>query len=224
MVLLDLNLHYGNVSVSLDLAPGRGLREILTTPDRIDSLLIASAATKAREGLQILDTEEPLDDVLELGEAGLAALLYDVGSMVDYIIVDTPRDLNVLSRHALDVADVIAIVTDQSLSGMRDTQRILRMIRNRRSDAKCLVIGNRAGGVAGEVGRGDFERGVGAKISVSVPFDMKAAVAAARLGKPLAEVAKSPATIAELQALTLAVCVTPPPTTAPSFLSRILKK
>ena len=41
--LVDLDLHFGNLALSLDLEPGRGLREALENPERTDSMLLASA-------------------------------------------------------------------------------------------------------------------------------------------------------------------------------------
>ncbi len=201
VVVLDLDLHFGSAALTLDLESGRGLHEILANPDRIDSLLIGAAMTTAGERLQILGGEDSLDDRLEAGGPGLTALLANLSDATDCILVDTPRSLSELSRQILSVADMIVVVTDQSLAAMRDTRRLLTLAKSQKGGAHTLVFANRVGGVAGEVGRADFERGIGAKIDVSVPFDAKAAVAAAERGKSLADVARNPATIGALRAL-----------------------
>ena len=129
-----------------------------------------------------------------------------------------------MSRAVLDIVDVIAIVTDQSLAGMRDTQRLLKLVSCMPGEAKCMVVANRVGGTPGEVGRADFERGIEAKIAVAVPFDLKAAAGAAQLGKPFGDVARAPKTLAELQALTLILGGADAKPAAPRFLSRVLRK
>ncbi len=201
VVLLDLDLHFGSLALSLDVEPGRGLREILANPDRVDSLLIRSAMANAGERLRILAAEEPLEESVDLGNSGLDALITDLGGSTDCIVIDTPRSLGGLTRHVLAVADQIGVVSEQSLASMRDTQRLLAFIKGQRGDAKVVVIANRVGGIAGEVSPADFERGIGAKIDFSIPFDGKAAAAAAERAKALANVSRDGKTTAELRKL-----------------------
>ncbi|MDB5480319.1 MAG: pilus assembly protein CpaE [Caulobacteraceae bacterium] len=204
VVLLDLDLHFGSAALSLDLELGRGLHEILANPDRIDSLLIGAAMTKVGERLQLLGAEESLEHDLD-GHDGLAALLGEISGTADCVLVDTPRSLNRLSRQVLAAADVIAIVTDLSLPAMRDTRRLLLLAKAQRPRVHTLVIANRVAGAAGEVGRADFERGIGAKIDVVVPLDAKAATTAAERGRTLAEAARNPPTLAALRSLAAAM-------------------
>jgi pilus assembly protein CpaE len=205
VVLLDLDLHFGSLALSLDLEPGRGLREILNNPDRVDSLLVRSAMTKAGEGLRLLAAEEPLETVLPANPGGFDALLADLAGSTDCVVIDVPRALTGLTRHALAIADAIGIVSEQSLPAMRDTQRLLALVKSMRADAQALVIANRVGGIAGEIGRADFERGIGAKVDFSVPADTKAAIAAAERAKAFAEVARDAKCLAELRRLATAL-------------------
>lgn len=201
VALLDLDLHFGSAALSLDLEPSRGLRELLSHPDRIDSLLIDAAASQAGDRLRLLSAEEPLEDSLDLDPDGLLAIVDQLRATAGMVVADIPRSLGPLTRQAVVCADVIGVVTDLSLAGMRDTQRILAMITNAHGGAKTIVIANRVGGVAGEIAAGDFERGIGAKIAFSIPYDRAAAVAAAEGAKPLIEVARNPKTASALRSL-----------------------
>jgi pilus assembly protein CpaE len=221
VVMLDLDLHFGSAALSLDLEVGRGLHEILTNPDRIDSLLIGAAMTKVGERLQILGAEEPLDVDLDAGHDGMAALLGEFSGAADFVLVDTPRTLNGLCRQVLAAADVIAIVTDLSLPAMRDTRRLLLLAKAQRSRVQTLVIANRVAGSAGEVGRADFERGIGDKVDVVVPLDVKAAAAAAERGRTFAEAARNPATLSALRGLAAAMTGVPA-VSKPSLVNRLL--
>src|SRR3546814_9600249 len=57
-VLVDLDLEFGTIALSLDLEPTRGLREALENPARVDGLFIASATAKLTDNLSIMATEE----------------------------------------------------------------------------------------------------------------------------------------------------------------------
>jgi pilus assembly protein CpaE len=200
-VLLDLDLQFGSIALSLDLEPGRGLREILSNPERIDSLLIGSATTQPSERLRILGAEESLDGDIEVGTDALAALTGALAETTDAMVVDVPRRLDTLGREALARADVVCLVTDLTLPAMRDTQRLLTLLRKTRGDGEVLIVGNRVGGVAGEVPQAEFERAVGAKLDFAVPFDAKAATAAAEQGRPLLAAARPGPLAAELRRL-----------------------
>ena len=199
VALLDLDLHFGSAALSLDLEPSRGLRELLSHPDRIDSLLIDAAASQAGERLRLLSAEEPLEDTLDLDPDGLLAVVDQLRASTGMVVADIPRGLGPLTRQAVVCADVIGVVTDLSLAGMRDTQRVLAMIAHAHGGAKTMVVANRVGGVAGEIAVRDFERGIGAKIAHSIPYDRAAAVAAAEGAKPLIDVARNPKTVAALR-------------------------
>jgi pilus assembly protein CpaE len=201
VVALDLDLHFGNLALSLDLDAKRGFLNLLSHPDRIDSLLVDAAANPFSDRLRILASEESLEATPDLGGQSLSTLLTDLRTGSEFIVVDTPRALTTLSREILEEADVVGIVTDRSLAGMRDTRRLLTLIRSARADAQVLVVANKVGGVAGEIDRGDFERGVGAKIDFSIPFDAKAAQATAERARPFVEVAKAPKVLTELRLL-----------------------
>lgn len=200
-VLLDLDLQFGAAALSLDLDPGRGLRELLANPERIDSLLIGSAVAQASEHLRVLGAEEPLETELNLRGEGLEALVAALSEGSEAIVIDIPRRLDALSRAALSQANVAIVVTDLSLAGMRDTQRLLGLLGHVRGGGDSLVVANRVGGVAGEVPQGEFERGIGRKLDAVLPNDAKAAAAAAEQGKPLLAASAQAALAAELRRL-----------------------
>jgi pilus assembly protein CpaE len=205
VVLLDLDLHFGSAALSLDIEPGRGLRELLAHPDRIDTLLIDAAVGRAGDHLRILSGEEPLEDTLDLNPEGLVGVLDALSDTAEFVVIDVPRVLGPISRQVLGMCDVVAIVTDLSLPAMRDTQRLVSLITGARGGAAAMVIANKVGGVGGEIGVTDFERAIGAKIDHSIRFDKAAAVAAAEGAKPMIEAAKLPQTVAALRAMTQAL-------------------
>jgi pilus assembly protein CpaE len=223
VVLVDLDLHFGSMALSLDLEPSLGFREILTNPDRIDSVLIRGSMSNVNDRLRVLASEEPLDDTIDVGPEGLEALIVNLSGGSDCVIVDLPRSLDALSRHVLARADIVGIVTEQSLPAMRDTQRLLGLFKTMRAGAKTVVIANRMGGVSGEVGRVDFERGIGAKIDFAIPFDTKTAVAAAERAKAFAEVARDAKTATALRELANELSGVVRPAKS-SFLKRMLGK
>ena len=225
-VLIDLDLHFGSVAMSLDLEPSRGMREILSNPDRIDTLLIASAASQESERLRVLSAEEGLDSQIVAGEQGLTALLDALSPDADQIVVDVPRRLDAPARAALGQAQIVCIVADLSLVSMRDTKRLLKLCASLNPGAKKVLIGNRIGGVSGEVPQKEFERGIEAGFDYLLPEDEKAAAVAADEGKTLLDAASGRPLAAELGRLigrlTGSAEAQPEKSTGKSLLGRLL--
>jgi pilus assembly protein CpaE len=202
VALIDLDLQFGNLALSLDLEPGRGLREALEHPERIDSLLITGAMSGTTEKLRVLAAEEPLDDQPRLDPSSVDPLIAALNDSFDCIIADLPRGLDGMARRLLARADVIAVVADLSLAAMRDAHRLLGLIGILKPGAKPLVIVNRAGALPrGEVAKAEFEKGIQRKIDVVVPYDAKAASAMHAHGKTLPAAARSGKAAAELRKL-----------------------
>jgi pilus assembly protein CpaE len=190
VAIVDLDLKFGSVSLALDVEPGRGLREALQHPERIDGLFVAGAAIGVSDRLYVLGSEEPLEDGVEFHSDALELLLTELRRSFDVVVLDIPRALAVQQQAALADA-TIAVVSDMSLLGVRDTLRLCGFAKRAYSDGKVVTVINRVGGDRkGEVPKGDFEKGIEGKIDVIVPEDKKTMAIASHAGKAIAAVAK----------------------------------
>jgi pilus assembly protein CpaE len=191
VALVDLDLRLGTVALSLDLEPTHGLREVLESPDRIDSLFVSSAMARESETLSVLSGEEPLGDRFHIDAHAFDALLTDLRANFDLVVIDLPRNGEISEDRVLAQSDKVVLVSDLSLAGMRDAVRLAAWARGVAGRAELSVVVNRAGAHAkAEVPRADFERGIEAKIAHILPYDPKAASAAASAGRPVAVAGK----------------------------------
>jgi len=190
VAIVDLDLKFGSVSLALDVEPGRGLREALQHPERIDSLFVAGAAIGVADRLYVLGSEEPLEDGVDFHNDALELLLTELRRSFDVVVLDIPRALAVQQQAALADA-TIAVVSDMTLLGVRDTLRLSGFAKRAYTDGKIVTIINRVGSDRkGEVPKGDFEKGIEGKIDVIVPEDKKTLAIASHSGKAIASVAK----------------------------------
>lgn len=200
--LIDLDLHFGNLALSLDLEPGRGLREALENPERTDSMLLASAMVTQSDKLPILATEELLLEQLTFEGGAVAPLLSALSQDYDCLVVDLPRTLDAMTRQVIALANSTVVVTDLSLSALRDTVRLSDLAKALESRSKPLLVANQVGAEhRGEIVRAEFERGVGGALDYAVPFDVKAMMATAQSGKALPDAAGGSKAATELRKL-----------------------
>lgn len=187
VALVDLDLQFGTVSLSLDLEPSSGLREALENPNRIDGLFMDRVLVQHSERLFVLSAEESPDEPMLLDYGALELLLAELRSKFHYVIVDLPRTPNACSQHVLQNANELVLITDYSLAGMRDTMRIVGLLPAMNAACNVTLIANRSGEHKnGEMPRAEFEKGVGRKIDLILPFDAKTVAAATNFGQPVA--------------------------------------
>ena len=184
--LVDLDLQFGTASLSLDLDPGSGLRSALEQPDRIDSLFVASAMVSCGDNLYVLSGEEALDQEVQVQAQSVDRLISELKRIFDVVIIDMPRHLVATCSSVMQTADSVALVTDLSLAGLRDSLRIRTSLETLAPEAKLCIVANRVGlAKAGELAPSEFEKSLGAKIDFIFPEDPRTAKAAIN-GKPLA--------------------------------------
>lgn len=189
--LLDLDLHFGTGALTLDLEPGRGLIDAIENPSRIDGLFIERAMVRASDTLALLSAEAPIHQPMLTDGGAFHQLEEEFRSVFGASVIDMPRHMLIQFPHLMADYNVGAVVTEITLAGARDTIRLLSWLRSNAPQMKVIVVANKVQANALEISRKDFEQSIERKIDISLPYDMRLAAQAAKLGKTLAEVSKS---------------------------------
>lgn len=185
--LVDLDLEFGTIALSLDLEPTRGLREALENPARVDGLFISSATAKLTDTLSIMATEENLTAEAQYNPNAVDALFEALGRTNDAIVVDVPRNSYSVRRRVFETATEIILVTELNLSGLRDSLRLLRSIAEVAPDTQVRVVANRSAGPKQAMQLKDFQKALEHRVDLQLPDEPKVFNAAANSGKPLAQ-------------------------------------
>jgi pilus assembly protein CpaE len=189
--LVDMDLHFGTAALSLDIEPGRGLRDALEKPGRIDSLFLERAMAKIGDRLFVLGCEEPLRDHLTVDPTALDVVLGDLRQNFSWIVLDMPRAFIAGHANAFAVVTDLMLVCDQSMAGIRDTMRFLDFIKDAAPQTRIKLAAAAVDGTRPKIARAEFEKSVARKIDYEIPFEAKTVAAAANSGKPLSAVARS---------------------------------
>ena len=182
--LVDLDPYFGSVALALDLEPGRGLRDALEKPDRVDGLFLERVMVKPFAGLGILSAEEPLMDTITMqpnaGEMIFAALK----EKSTCIVVDLPRQMNPMTRHVLAHADHVIIIAEPQITSLRDSLRIKDYLVDQLKRPAPLVVLNKVGvSAANELSAKEFAKNYGHEVRAQFHFthDIVAATAQGEL-------------------------------------------
>jgi pilus assembly protein CpaE len=189
--LLDLDVHFGTGALSLDLEPGRGLTDAIENPSRIDGLFIERAMIRANDHLAILSAEAPINSPLMTDGAAFLQLEEEFRQAFEMTVIDMPRNMLINFPHLLADVNVVTLVAEMTLASARDSIRLLSWLKSNAAHIQPIVVANRVHSGVQEISKSDFEASIERKIDYTIPFDIKAAANAAKLGQTFAEANRS---------------------------------
>jgi pilus assembly protein CpaE len=189
--LLDLDIHFGTGALALDLEPGRGLTDAIDNPSRIDGLFIERAMIRANDNLAILSAEAPINSPLMTDGAAFLQLEEEFRQAFEMTVIDLPRNMLINFPHLLADVNVVVLVTEMTLASARDAIRLLSWLKTNASHAQIIVVANKVQPGTAEISKSDFEASIERKVAFSVPYDVKAASNAAKLGQTFVDANRS---------------------------------
>ncbi len=170
--VVDLDLAFGDVAISVQLDPARTIVDALPMAGRLDTTGAASLLTRYRPGLDMLLAPVTPGDAEKIQPALVGELLKVLREMFDYVVVDTPAQL---SEHVLTAMDASAhhvLLTTPDVPALKNLRVTLDMLdllsypRGIRS-----VVLNRSGSKVG-LSLEDVERVVRCPIAAHVPSSL----------------------------------------------------
>jgi len=206
--LLDLDIHFGTGALTLDLEPGRGLSDAVESPGRIDSLFIERAMIRANDNLAILSAEAPIGQPLITDGGAFLQLQAEFHNNFEMTVIDLPRNMVINFPHLLNSVNVVVVATELTLAGARDAIRIVSWLKANINHAHVMVVANKVHPANAEISRADFEASIENKVDFVVPFDLKAASHAAKLGQTFIEANRAGKPAAVIGKIAEAVCAT----------------
>ena len=199
--LLDLDVHFGTGALALDLEPGRGLTDAIDNPSRIDGLFIERAMIRANDNLSILSAEAPISQPLMTDGAAFVQLEEEFRQAFEMTVIDLPRNMLINFPHLLADVNLVLLTCELTLASARDTIRVLSWLKTHAAHAHPMIVVNKFQPGVAEISKSDFEASIERKIDFAIPYDIKAASNAAKLGQVFTEAnknAKSSATIKQI--------------------------
>ncbi len=197
--VLDMDIHFGTVGMVFDLEPVRGLNVLFEQPDRVDSLFLDRVTARFGDRLSLMSAEEPLKNAIQASASAAEVLERTGREKYQQVFVDLPRTLSPLSRHFLEHADKVVLVTELNLLGLRDLIRLTDYLKELRKEP--IVVANREGLASKhEIAKKEFEKHYGHPIHIHIPCMMEAFAASAS-GEMLLETTKNSAALSAMHRL-----------------------
>ena len=176
VLLLDLDLQFGDAALQFDTAPSHALREALDHPERVDELFLQRGVTKITERLDLMAAQEALSENIKLNEESVLALIEKLRIRYRYVFVEVPSALAPSLMGMLSLPSVMLLVSTASLASARDVARWRQQIGPNTPKRVTLHILNQNSAHA-SLPLSEFIKAAGQAPDVIIPYDREIGLA-----------------------------------------------
>lgn len=170
VAFLDLNLQFGDAALFLnDQEPASSLADVAENITRLDASFLASSMLQVLPNLSLLAAPENPERAVNIRPEHIDVILRLAKTHYDFVIMDIGRALNAISLKALDQADMIFPVLQETLPFIRDSKRLIHTMQSLGySNEKIQPIVNRHE-KNGQILLKDVEAAMDIKIYKTIP-------------------------------------------------------
>jgi Flp pilus assembly CpaE family ATPase len=126
--IVDLDLAFGDVAISMQLDPARTVVDALPMAGHLDSAGAASLLTSYQPGLEILLAPVTPGDAEKITPALVGELLTVLRGIFDYVVVDTPAQFSEHVLIAMDSSDHHVLLTTPDVPALKNLRVTLDML------------------------------------------------------------------------------------------------
>jgi pilus assembly protein CpaE len=185
VVLMDLDMHGGDLGLFLDLHPSQGLKHLSKDISRLDETIVRGSLAQHSSGLHLLASGYEQFDEVEPTTGSTMRVISLLRSMHRNVFIDCGHVLEPAVKEALDCSDQIIVVTTLSLPTIRRTKRLLAALGAAHYPVgKVLVVVNRYTNDQKDL-LSETEDMLGLRVAGLIPNDYGTASEALDHGKPL---------------------------------------
>lgn len=186
VVLVDLDIQFGDVAAALDLEPAYTLADIFEGPGLVDPIALKTFLTPHPSGMQVACGVTSPVDADKLTSEKVARLLDMLRHEYRYVVVDTAPGVSEHTLAAFDVSTDLVLVTGLDVPGVRGLHKELEVLdRLSLPPHNRHIVVNNVDRLAG-LSVSDVEATIGRKVDVVIPRAVEV-LKSTNLGLPAVE-------------------------------------
>lgn len=188
IALIDMDFQLGTISDNLNIETGGNINQLFDSPDRIDDILVERFMTHISDNFMVLSSQVPLDAAPDYKTESLEAIIDVLVNKFHYVIIDVPRNFgSKITTDLLKKADLVIVLTDYSITGLKSTNKIVEALRSFVSIGQQITIAvNKVGAYThGEITKAQFEERLLQPIDIEINYDKKESMQALTDGVPV---------------------------------------
>lgn len=188
IMLIDLNLQNGDLGLLFDKSGGKGLSELLLSPERVDSVFLERASISLGSRLDLLNADDDWNSELSVTPLAVKNLLVQLRQHYHFTMFDVMSQPTRCSLEILASTDIRILLLSPSLASLRNTKKILDHLSANKSNASTLVVLSHSRPTTSPtLSIEKVEKYIGRSIDYQLSFDGKNISKAMTLGGPLSQ-------------------------------------
>jgi pilus assembly protein CpaE len=186
VAIIDLDLALGDADVWLDIIPDYTIQDVADNINRLDYALLKRSLTKHDCGSFLLPRPVEMEDHPPLGPEELRRVISLLKATFTHLVIDLSKTFTPLDQAAMELSDVILIVTQLDLPSLRNAVRLMQYFKRRQGlYDKVKVVVNRMGLDDNTISLNKALETLGREIFATIPNDYATMVEARNNGVPL---------------------------------------
>ena len=126
--VVDLDLSFGDVAISVQLDPLRTILDALPMAGHLDESGAASLLTRYQPGLDMLLAPVTPGDAEKIPPRLVGELIAVLRGMYDFVVIDTPAQFNEHVLTAMDVSSQLVLLTTPDVTALKNLRVALDML------------------------------------------------------------------------------------------------
>ncbi len=189
VIIADLDLAFGTTGLDFNQDPVQGIAEALSSPERLDEVLLDRLLTKCSEHLSIFAAPVVLDRDYDLSADACDMVLDVARQNVPYVTIDLPHLWTSWSKRILLQSDEVVITAAPDLANLRNAKNVIDLLKgSRKNDTLPHLVINTAGmPKRPEISIREFEQALGVSALAVIDFDSETFGQAANNGQMIEE-------------------------------------
>ncbi len=186
----DFDLQFGTVALYLDLDDRMGVADLVDSPERLDKSLLDAVMSQHESGVHVLAAPRDVMPLDVVAEDFVGSFLKTMRKEFDFSFIDLPQAWTSWSAEILKKSDVILMISEMTVGGIRQTRRQLDTLAAQGlGGAEVKVVMNRfERGWGKTVNLKESEAALGHSIDYCIDGDYKTVSEAINQGVALSEV------------------------------------
>ena len=205
VVIADLDLAFGTTGLDFNQDPVQGIADALSSPERLDEMLLDRLLTKCSEHLSIFAAPVVLDRDYDISADACDMVIDVVRQNVPFVAVDLPHTWTAWTKRLLLGADEVVITATPDLANLRNAKNIIDLLKtSRNNDGPPRLVINMLGmPKRQEISVKEFCQHLDLQASAVFEFDTETFSGASANGQMIEEVNKKAKSVPQFRDLAM---------------------
>lgn len=171
VLCIDLDINMGDVATVLDVTPKDTLADILPRADRLDERMLTSSVVVHKSKTHVLAQPDDIGKIADYTQDDVYNIIRVAAKAYMYVLIDCGSVMSTASDLALQVSDMVVLITTPDVIAVRDAFRRIKALTvlGVEPDRMRLVVNRARKGQY--ISIADIEANLGQKVVVSIHDD-----------------------------------------------------